>query len=113
MAGASIEALLHWRLDQLGAALCSAAERAPTSKGRKKDLNDYVLHEYIEVAEDLDVLTAREARMAMLAKGFRNLIHPGRAARTQERCTRSTALTAVGAMEAIIELFARHHGGGP
>jgi hypothetical protein len=105
MAGASIEALLHWRLELFDQHVREQAKRAPAVRGKKKDLNDYVLYEYIEVSEDLQILNPTIVTMATLARGFRNLIHPGKARRTQERCTRSTALAAVAALEAVIETF--------
>lgn len=98
LSGASIEALLDWKLRTLRLDKLQAAPRAP-----KKELNDYGLNEYINVAEDLGILAQKQATAARLAKDFRNLIHPGRAVRLGERCTRSTALQGVAAMEAIIE----------
>lgn len=98
LAGAAIEALLHWRLSQENPATLAGASRAP-----KKDLNDYVLNDYIHVAEDLRIIPAKTATAALLAKDYRNLIHPGRAVRLSEKCSRSTSLQALGALEAIIE----------
>jgi len=98
LSGASIEALLDWKLRTLPAAALQAAPRYP-----KRGLNDFGLHDYINVAEDLGILNQKQATAARLAKDFRNLIHPGRAVRLGERCTRSTALQGVAAMEAVIE----------
>ena len=39
---------------------------------------------------------------ARLARNFRNLIHPGRAARLAQVCDRATAYSAVGALEHVI-----------
>jgi hypothetical protein len=41
------------------------------------------------------------AKLVRRAKDFRNLIHPERAARLRQRCDRSTALTALAAVEAV------------
>lgn len=98
LAGAAIEALLHWRLSREAPATLAAAPRAP-----KRDLNDYVLSDYINVAEDLSIISAKTATAVLLAKDYRNLIHPGRAVRLSERCSRSTSLQALGALEAVIE----------
>jgi hypothetical protein len=49
------------------------------------------------------LITPTTVAQCDLARGFRNLIHPGRALRLQDKCTRSTALAAIGAVEAVIE----------
>lgn len=98
LAGAAIEALLHWRLSRETPAAIAAASRAP-----KRDLNDYVLNDYIHVAEDLNIIPAKTATAALLAKDYRNLIHPGRAVRLSQKCSRSTSFQALGALEAVIE----------
>jgi hypothetical protein len=76
-------------------------------QSRKKNLDKYGLHEFIEVAQDLEVL----AKMAILVKGFRNQIHPDRVARTQEQCTRTTAPQPFAAMEAGVELYSQRYSG--
>lgn len=103
MAGAAIEALLHWRLGQVPILEREAVQSAPSAKGKKKELNDYVLSNYIEVASDLRLLKKETATAASLAKDFRNLVHPGRSIRLSASCTRGTAHMAIGAMEEIIE----------
>lgn len=104
LAGSAIEALLHWRLSIEPKATLDGAPRAPAYRGgKKKNLDDYVLHEYIAVAEDLGAIRGDTVIAARLAKNFRNLIHPGRAVRLQEKCSRATAQLAVGAMEAVRE----------
>ena len=40
--------------------------------------------------------------LAFLAKGFRNLIHPGRSIRLGEKCNRGTAYTALAALEHVV-----------
>lgn len=104
LAGSAIEALLHWRLSTEPQTTLDSAARAPaTRRGNKKKLDDYVLHEYIQVAEDLHAIRGDTVTAALLAKSFRNLIHPGRAVRLNVHCSRSTAHMAIGAMEAVIE----------
>lgn len=106
LAGAAIEALLYWKLDTIPQITREAVLGAPTMRGAKKQLTDFVLHDHIVVAHALKILSDRTTEAALLAKDFRNLIHPGRAVRVNERCTRSTAHLAVGAMEAIVEALA-------
>jgi hypothetical protein len=60
------------------------------------------LHQFIEVAADLGVLKPDTCSAARLAQNFRNLIHPGRAARLAQTCDRATAHSAVGALLHVI-----------
>ena len=59
------------------------------------------LHEYIEVAAHLGIVKPDTATLVRLAKDFRNLIHPGRAARLGQKCDRATTLGALAAVEAV------------
>jgi hypothetical protein len=59
------------------------------------------LHQYVEVAAHLQIIKADTATLVRLTKDFRNLIHPGRAARLGQKCDRSTALAALAAVEAV------------
>jgi hypothetical protein len=97
LAGATIEALLHWRLQKQSADTQAAVRR------RKKPLDRWELHDFIETAEELRLLSPDTCIAARLAKTFRNLIHPGRVARLNQTCDRGTALSAVGALERVIE----------
>ncbi len=108
LAGSAIEALLLWRLQEYERAtpgLLSAATAALLGGKltRKPDANpeSWDLHTYVEVAVHLGVIKPDTATLVRLAKDFRNLIHPGRAARREQKCDHSTALTALGAMEAV------------
>jgi hypothetical protein len=49
------------------------------------------------------LLSPDTCKAALLAKDFRNLVHPGRAARLNQACNRGTAYSAVGALEHVIE----------
>jgi hypothetical protein len=86
LAGATIEALLHWRLQEplpgLAAAQVAAATLAANKKIRKpdNDIDNWTLQQFIEVAADLKLLEPDTSSAARLAQNFRNLIHPGRAA---------------------------------
>jgi hypothetical protein len=56
----------------------------------------------VEVAEYLKIIKDETHTQVKLTKDFRNLIHPGRAIRTGQRCDRSTALMGVAAVEAVV-----------
>src|SRR5262249_46478719 len=90
----------------------TAADRAAAVRGLlasqtlgsapPSNIERWGLHEYIEVALDLGVISAAAAGQARLAKDFRNLVHPGRAARLGMVCDRGTALTALAAVELVV-----------
>jgi len=61
------------------------------------------LAELSEVARDVGIIQEQAWIQVNLARDFRNFIHPGKELRTQAQCTRKTALTALAAMEAVIE----------
>jgi hypothetical protein len=106
LAGSVVEALLLWGLQQQnpsnvmntasGLVGISLRQKPPT------DLERWQLHEYIEVAAALDIIRSDTATQARLAKDFRNLIHPGRAARLGQTCDRGTALSAIAAVEHVM-----------
>ncbi len=107
-AGSVSESLLLWRLQQVGPnqithSLDNLVANGTLSKKPDATLEKWDLHKYIVVAKDLKVVTAETATQAMLAKGFRNLIHPGRQLRLGQACNRATALSAVAAVEFIVE----------
>jgi hypothetical protein len=88
LAGAAIEALLHWKLGQsplTPAALTNAGSAVVTKKKLTKkpqtDLDHCKLQEFIEIAGELGVIKPNTVAAATLARDFRNLIHPGAVAR--------------------------------
>jgi hypothetical protein len=107
LAGSVVEALLLWSLQQrdptevrtIASTLVSAhtLARIPSS-----DLEQWSLHEYIEVSRQLSLITGDTASQARLAKDFRNLIHPGRSRRLGQICNRATALSAIAAVEHVL-----------
>jgi hypothetical protein len=106
LAGAAIEALLHWRLKEPspGAAVVQSAVTSLTAT-RKMSVNDidrWDLDQFIEVAAQLNLLKPDTCSAAKLAKNFRNLIHPGRATRLAQTCDRATALSALAGLEHVI-----------
>lgn len=113
MAGSAIEALLLWAVQRRTTAdhttAVAAAQATRVALGRPRlqqpdaDPRRWVLEQYLEVARHLPVLSPTPADAAMLAKDFRNLIHPGRAERLQTQATRGSAGQAIAAMMLIIE----------
>lgn len=82
-----------WRT--LAAGPRQASQRVPKPE-------TWSLHEYIEVALALDLITEETAIQTRLGKGFRNLVHPGRAQRLGQTCDRATALSVIAAVEHIV-----------
>jgi hypothetical protein len=95
LAGAAAEALLLWAVTNAP----SLSTLAPKPKGLPED---WGLGDYIAVATPLNLIKSDTAKLASIAKNFRNLIHPGRAQRLGEVCDRGTALTALAAVECIV-----------
>lgn len=111
LAGSVAEALLLWALQPM-------AERNPEkisnstdhllkngkiNKKPQSNLEEWNLHHLIEVSRNLDLIRENTATQARLAKDFRNLIHPGVSVRKNQACSRATALTALAALELILE----------
>lgn len=107
LAGATIEALLHWKLSQLDKPKVSAAFTARGLKGAAtpEDLDGWSLTHLFLVAKDLKLISPPTVAAVGQAKDFRNLIHPGLASRQRTPCSRGTAYSAVGAMSLVIEEF--------
>jgi len=107
LGGALIEALLHWELSEKTVPerqsfIANAVTAKTLSRAPNPDPNWWDLHTFIEVAAAGSVISAETATIARLAKDFRNLIHPGRAERLNQRCDRGTALTVAAAIERIV-----------
>jgi hypothetical protein len=96
LAGSVVEALLLWALQN------KAKQPVAVPQKPKGPPEEWGLGDLIEVAVQLKIVESNTAAQARLAKNFRNLIHPGRAQRTQEVCDRATALTALAAAELVI-----------
>jgi hypothetical protein len=108
LAGSAIEALLLWGVQQpahaaeLPTAIASAVRPGRLSGRPPGDPERWDLNQFIEVAAELALITDDTRTAALLAKDFRNLIHPGRAARLGQVCDRATALSAVAALEHVV-----------
>jgi hypothetical protein len=105
LAGSVVEALLLWKLGSLPPADVNGMAKT-LGLNVKPDLRWWHLPDYIEVAAKLPVTTpsirADTATLLRLVKDFRNLIHPGRAERLAKKCDRSTALTALAGIVAVV-----------
>lgn len=102
LAGSAIEALLLWKLQQ---------ENPETIRGKITPLNianleEWGLHNLLEAAYKGGLINEKTYNQTMLAKDFRNLIHPGRAKRLQQKCTRATALVALASLALVVENMA-------
>lgn len=108
LAGSIVEALLFWVLQQrttteIQNAIVNLRSKSVSIKHSASNLEEWMLYELIEVSEELKIITPDTAKQARLAKDFRNLIHPGRNFRLGQTCNRATALSAVAAVEHVIE----------
>ena len=102
LAGATLEALLLWRVMQHGDAKKQSAVKNSQRKVNPAHPQDWHLADYIEIAHELGDIGDDTAAQARLAKNFRNLIHPGRELRNQMRCDRGTAHAAFAALNLVI-----------
>ena len=100
LAGSIVEALLLWALQARKPAEVTAAEQF-----YRKQIDEWVLSQFIEQAHTHSLISDETRVTAGQAREFRNLIHPGRAARLAQRCDRATALVAVGAVEAVMRVL--------
>jgi hypothetical protein len=64
--------------------------------------NKWMLHELTEIALEFSVIEDNTAAQCRIARGFRNLIHPGKAARLALECDRGTAFSVLAAIEHVI-----------
>ena len=97
LAGSAIEALLLWRLKQ------EDPSNLQTKTGHDANQLDRLdLHHLIDTSITMGVIKPETSTLALLAKGFRNLIHPGRSIRLGEKCNRATAYTALAALEHVV-----------
>jgi len=102
LAGAAAEALLLWSIIDRRAASDIESARLGVTPSAPKNPNGWGLDGYIKVARALVLIEDETAKQADLAREFRNLIHPGRAARLARACDRGTALSALAAVELIV-----------
>jgi hypothetical protein len=110
LAGSAVEALLLWAIQRHetqnpgSRAPAIAALRVgnnPLTREPAANIENWDLHEFTEVAARLGLITADTATQVRLARRFRNLIHPGLAQRTAQKCDIATAHGAIAAVEAV------------
>jgi hypothetical protein len=109
LAGAATEALLLWAAQEQESKTSGAIQSAIsalTTAGTLKSKPDgnperWSFLELIEIALNLGLIKTDTATQARLGKDFRNLIHPGRAARLGLVCDKGTALSAQAAAELV------------
>jgi hypothetical protein len=87
LAGHTLEALLLW-----------AVKKRIGSATPPKPPDRLALHELIDEAAKLNLITPEGKRQADLARDARNLIHPGKATRSGSACSKATALMALAAV---------------
>jgi hypothetical protein len=108
IAGGAIEALLLWAIKQPKAqtnratAIQNAVHSGDLPSNPPSQPEGWNLKQFIEVASHLNAIKPETKTAALLAKDFRNLIHPGRAARTCQKCNRATAMSTVAALEHVV-----------
>jgi hypothetical protein len=109
LAGSASEAMLLWAIrdaESRANGTISSAITALLAAGmlpQRPDSNAerWTFTELIEVARQVAVIEEDTATQTRLCKDFRNLIHPGRAARLGQVCDRGTALSALAAVELV------------
>jgi hypothetical protein len=100
LAGSVVESLLLWALETTG----MAAVRKAVTTGlppRSKQMNEWALGQLIYAAHGCRLIDNDTQKQADLAQNYRNLIHPGRQARLQDKCDRGTAYGALAAVERV------------
>lgn len=97
LAGSAIEALLLWRLKEEDPKNLKSKTSIDTNQLDRMDL-----HHLIDASKTMGIIKPETITLALLAKGFRNLIHPGRSIRLGEKCNRGTAYTALAALEHVV-----------
>jgi hypothetical protein len=105
LAASVVEALLLWKLSSFPTADVIATART-LGLSVASDIRKWHLPDFIDVAEQhpntKPVISGDTATLLRLVKDFRNLIHPGRAERLAKKCGRSTALTALAGIVAVV-----------
>jgi hypothetical protein len=107
LAGSVIEALLLWVLEKhFSNEVKSAVDRLVVKGvfGRPKgDPKYWDLYHYAEVAAELKAVEEDTVQLVRLARNYRNLIHPGKVERLGQACNRATAMTAISALDRVVE----------
>jgi len=108
IAGSAVEALLLWSLQQpnrkphIQNAINTLIQKNVLKNDPGLDIEKLVLHCLIEVSGEMNTINGNTVEQCRLAKDFRNLIHPGKSMRLGQKCNKATALTAIAALEHVI-----------
>jgi hypothetical protein len=110
LGGSVIEAFLLYAVQEydgrshseLEAAKLTLLSSGILSQPPPSDLNKWGLHVLTEVASAISLIKEETTAQCRIAKDFRNLIHPGKAARLALECDRGTALSVLAAVEHVI-----------
>jgi hypothetical protein len=100
LAGAALEVLLLWKLKQSEVTSTQSSRQGP-----QRSLDELHLAELIGKAGERKLIDTDAASQARLAKDARNLVHPGRAARSGTECSKATALIALAAVYSVVDAF--------
>jgi hypothetical protein len=98
-AGAALEAILLWAV--------KTHSKVPVARADKMGLG-----ELIQAAATANLINTGTASQAGLAQDARNLVHPGRVARTGGACSKVTALTAHAGLFAVLQGLDQAHKAG-
>jgi hypothetical protein len=101
LAGAAVEALLLWAIQRQPTNRIETARANVLGPNASTNPERWGLDEYIRVAKHLRLIKDETQKQTVLARDFRNLIHPGRSAR-KGQCDRGTALSALAAVELVV-----------
>jgi hypothetical protein len=110
ISGSCCEALLLFALQMNetksdgAVAAAVAAVSWPGSGPNPKDLThrSWDLYSYTEIAHQLKLISYTTRNELVLARDYRNLIHPAKSVREKVRCDRGTAYVAAGALEHVL-----------
>lgn len=115
LAGSVIEALLLYAIEKLKDKEPSKFEEfrdnvlkddrlgKPLDSKPPNKPNDWHLYQYIPFALTAGIISDSTAKGCLVAKDYRNLIHPGVSIRKNIKCDRGTAFKSVGGMEHVIK----------
>jgi hypothetical protein len=98
-AGAALEAVLLWAVKETPA----ASGRSKESRKDSKSLHAMRLNDLIDEATELSLISPDSAKQAHLARDARNLVHPGRVARSGRSCSKATALTGLAGLYRVVD----------
>jgi hypothetical protein len=106
-AAVALESILLWEIKRSDKASANAAR----SSKRKKAPDDMHLPELISEARASGSITEETAKQAELARDARNLVHPGKVARSGTSCSKATALASFAGLYQVADELNRAHAG--